>query len=234
MKLKNFLLDLASNNQQVEIYFTQKYGDPTFGFRINNIDSSGFAEVKNLAIDHTLIIDEIKNCFFSNSTLIDENEGETTYLLLPNGGCIKSAEYFDSISDSAQIWIENNETEFNLGTIAFTFDQILITKDFNTFIINEEKEIKQVLPTELFENFVSFYKELLSQFQKMQTLLQIDYDEQNHATCKILNMKGSYKENMNFTLLDACVIDYPDEELKSLLITYFNIESKIANKMFAI
>lgn len=224
MKLKEFFLSLAKHNQEVEIYYRIEYDGPSIGFKINQIDSNEFWD--NI-ICH--INDEIVT-YIDDSGLID-GEGNTSYFIKHDETCVKNAEYFDWLFETDKDWIKENDTMFVFGEIEFPFYSILITKDLNDFKIDEDIELKKLIPVKMFENFTSFYQKLLYQFQEMEIELQFDLDNQNKTISYINRMSGSYNKEMNFTLLDKSDKDFSDNELKSLLIEYFKIEPLLASQI---
>lgn len=226
MKLKEFFLSLVKHDQHVEIYFNQEYLNAVFGFKINHIDSETLLE-DNYTL-YEIMESEINNAFLA-SDLTDKGEGDTSYILQSNFSCIKNAEYF--FDGFEQSWIESNETEYYFENIDFPFDSIMITKELHSFKIDEEKTLKKILSTQKYEEFHSFYKELLSEFQEMQIVLEVEEIDENEIICTISSMNGSYKENMNFTLLDNSKENYSKDELKSLLIECFKIEPLLAKKI---
>lgn len=228
MKLKEFFFSLVKHDQHVEIYFNQEDRDGVFGFKINDVDSETLSE-DNYTL-YEMIESEINNAFLA-SNLIDQGEGDTSYILQSDFSCIKNAKYFSWVEETEQFWIESNETEYYFENIDFPFDNIMITKELDSFKIDEEKTLKKILSKQTYEEFYSFYKELLSEFQEMQIVLEVEEIDENEIICTISSMNGSYKENMNFTLLDNSKENYSKNELKSLLIRSFKIEPLLAKKI---
>lgn len=228
MKLKELFLSVAAHNQTVEIYFNQKNRDPVFGFKINDIDSEVLLENNDTL--WSLIESEINGAFLA-SDLIDEGEGDTSYFLQPDLSCVKSAEYFSSVEETEQFWIQSNETGFHFENIDFPIYSILITKKLDSFKIDEEKKLKKILKKEQYEEFASFYKEILNEFQEMQIELEVEEGDENGVNCSILSMYGSYRENMDFTLLDFSEVDISKDELKIMLSKYFRIDALLADQI---
>lgn len=233
MKLKELFLLLVSRNQKVEIYYSQENRDDEFGFKINNLDSRILWKKGGEMFDAILekIENEICNAFLS-SELIEKGEGATSYFLKSDGSCIKQAKYFDWVSETDQIWIKENETEFVFGNVDLPIHQIIIRKDSNSFIVYEEKELQKFLPEDLYNRFIKFYQELLNPFQEVEVILQIDYNEKNNQIIRILNIQGSYREIMMFNLLDKSDFDFEKIELKKFLELGFSIEGSIIDKVF--
>ena len=226
MKLKEFFLSLVKHDQHVEIYFNQEERDAVFGFKINDIDSETLSE-DNYSL-YKIMESEINNAFLA-SDLTDKGEGDTSYILKSDFSCIKNAEYF--FDGFEQSWIESNETEYYFENIDFPFHSIMITKELDSYKIDEEKTLKKMLSKQKYEEFHSFYKELLSEFQEMEIELQFYLNNEKKIKSYIIYMRGSYKENMNFTLLDNSKENYSKDELKSSLIECFKIEPLLAKKI---
>jgi hypothetical protein len=133
MKINDFFKRLARFDQDVEIYFKQGEHDGLFGFKINKIDG---IDIYNLNSEDTIfkILDEINTAFVCNSDLIENGEGDTSYFLKPDYSCTKKAEYFDVKTETAEFWIEKNETNFVFGKVKFPFHSILITKELENHI----------------------------------------------------------------------------------------------------
>jgi hypothetical protein len=60
------------------------------------------------------------------------------------------------------------------------------------------------------------------------------YYDKKGIVCSILSMYGSYKENMNFTLLDSSGLDISKEDLKMMLLKYFKIDTCLADQILDI
>jgi hypothetical protein len=221
MKLKEFFLSLAAHKQTVEIYFNEENIDPVFGFKINNIDDEVLLEDNNTLWDK--IEGEINNAFLS-SDLIDEGEGDTSYFIQPDLSCVKTAKYFSWISETEQFWIESHETEFYIENIDFPFPSVLITKELDSFRITKQQ----------YEDFYAYYKGLLREFQEMEIKLQLDEYDKKGIKCSIQSMDGSYRENMNFTLLDSSEVEFSKEEFKMMLTNYFRIDTCLADQILDI
>jgi hypothetical protein len=231
MKLEEFFLSLAAHKQTVEIYFNEENRDPAFGFKINNIDSEVLLEDNNTLWSN--IESEINNGFLS-SDLIDEDEGGSSYFIQPDLTCVKTAKYFSWVSETEQFWIESNETEFYIENVDFPFDRVLITKELDSFSIDEDEALKTILTKQQYDEFYIHYKGLLSEFQEMEIELQIDEHDRKGIVCSILSMYGSYTENMNFTLLDSSGLDISKEDLKMMLLKYFKIDTCLADQILDI
>ena len=231
MNLKDFFLSLASHNQIVEVYFNEENREGMFGFKINNIDSEVLFEGNSNLLSR--IENEINSAFLS-SDLIGEGEGDTSYFIQPDLSCIKTAKYFSWVSETEQFWIESRETEFYFKNIDFPFYSIVITKELDSFKIDEEKTLKNKLTTLQYKEFYSFYKGLLSEFQEMEIELQLDKHGEIGVKCSIQRMYGSYREKMNFTILDSSEIDISKEELKLMLLKYFRIDTDLADQVLDI
>ena len=225
MNLKEFFLSLAANSQIVEVYFNEENREAVFGFKINNIDSEVLLEDNSIL--WSKIESEINNAFLS-SDLIDEGEGDTSYFIQSDLSCIKTAKYFSWVSETEQFWIESHETEFYFENIDFPFYSILITKELDSFKIDEAKTLKKILTNQKYEEFYSFYEGLLGEFQEMEIELQLDKQDGKEVYCSIQSMYGSFRENMNFTLLDSSKIDISKEELKLMLLKNFRIDTGLA------
>jgi len=230
MKLKEFFQTLVAHNQNVEIYFKETTREGVFGFKINDIDSSDLIERLEDCETIFSIMDEINNAFL-DSELIDSGEGDTSYLLKPDLSCVKIANYFSPGYE--QFWIENNISEFDFGNIILPFGSILITKELDSVKIDEEKTLKDILPKEDYKKFVSFYKELLDEFQEMEIELELELNEDNHLISTIIQMDGSYMETLKFTLLATSVLDIPIKNLKEMLVKLFKIDEQKATLIFA-
>ena len=231
MNLKEFFLSLAAHGQIVEVYFNEENREAVFGFKINNIDSEVLLE-DNSAL-WSKIESEINNAFLS-SDLIDEGEGDTSYFIQSDLSCIKTAKYFSWVSETEQFWLESHETEFYFENIDFPFYSILITKELDSFKIDEAKTLKKTLTNQQYEEFYSFYECLLGEFQEMEIELQLDKQDGKEVYCSIQSMYGSYRENMNFTLLDFSEIDISKEELKLMLLKNFRIDTDLADQVLDI
>jgi hypothetical protein len=231
MKLKDFFLAIAAHHQNVEIYFNQENRDGVFGFKINNIDSEVLFE-DNINLWRK-IDSQINNAFLS-SDLIDEGEGDTSYFLHSDLSCTKKAKYFDWVTESEQFWINEHETDFNFENTNLPFHTIMITKELDSFKIDEEKTLKKTLKRQQYEEFHSFYKELLNEFQELEIELAVEGDDENGINCSILSMYGSYRENMSFTLLDSSEVDFSKDDLKEMLSKYFSIEEQLTNQILDI
>jgi hypothetical protein len=228
MKLKEFFLSLATHNQAVEIYFNEENRDPVFGFKINNIDSEVLlAENDGL---WTKIESEINNAFLSTN-LIDDGEGDSTYFILSDLSCIKTAKYFSWANETELFWIESHETEFYIENLDFPFNGVLINKELDSFKIDEEKTLKKMLAYDQYNQFTHFYKELLSEFQEMQIELQLEVFSETLILCSIIHMDGFYRKTLEFTLLDASEIDVSKDELKQMLLKCFDFEEQLANQI---
>ena len=225
MNLKEFFLSLAAHSQIVEVYFNEENREAVFGFKINNIDSEVLLEDNSIL--WSKIESEINNAFLS-SDLIDEGEGDTSYFIQSDLSCIKTAKYFSWVSETEQFWIESHETEFYFENIDFPFYSILITKELDSFKIDEAKTLKKILTNQKYEEFYSFYEGLLGEFQEMEIELQLDKQDGKEVYCSIQSMYGSFRENMNFTLLDSSKIDISKEELKLMLLKNFRIDTGLA------
>jgi hypothetical protein len=233
MKLKDFFLALITHHQNIEIYVKRENRDPVFGFKINNIDSDGLYEI-NADLQY-LVEQEIRDAFIeSNSPLIDNDEGDTSYFLNSDLSCIKRAKYFDWGTESEQFWIDEHETDFNFENTNLPFHSIMITKELDSFVIYEEKTLKKILTRQQYEEFNSFYKELLNEFQEMQIELGVEGDDENGINCSIWSMYGSYRENMSFTLLDSSEVDFSKDDLKEMLSKYFSIEEQLTEQILDI
>lgn len=228
MKLKELFSSLALNNHNVEIYYTEQHLEATIGFKINGIDFNSFYELdSDLWLD---IVDEITNGFIDSFLLSKTIEGNISYFIQPDLSCIKNGKYFSSAEDGHRIWIEDNETEFYLKNIELPFDSILISKELDSFVIDEEKTLKKVLTEQQYEELVSFYKKLLSEFQEMEIELQLEnYDMSVH--CSILSMDGAYKESVEFRLLDSSTVDFSKDKLKTMLIKCFKVDNLLASQI---
>ncbi|MDA9182751.1 hypothetical protein N9O51_06120 [Saprospiraceae bacterium] len=224
MNLKEFFLSLAAHSQIVEIYFNEENRQGVFGFKINNIDSELVLEDNSIL--WSKIESEICNAFLS-SDLIDDCEGDTSYFIQSDLSCIKTAKYFSWVSESDQFWIDRHETSFYFENIDFPFYRILINKELDSFKIDEAKTLKKILTNQKYEEFYSFYEGLLGEFQEMEIELQLEQDGKE-VYCYINSMYGSYRENMNFTLLDSSEIDISKEELKLMLLNNFRIDTDLA------
>ena len=224
MRLKEFFQSLVAHNQNVEIYFKEDTNEAFFGFKINDIDS------EKIEFNDTVfsILDEINNAFL-DSDLVDNGEGDTSYLLKPDLSCIKIANYFAPEYD--QFWIENNKTAFDFGNNILPFDFICIQKNLNTFKIYEEKTLENIITKEFFEKFVSFYKELLNEFQEMEIELKVEKLDENNTICNIISMNGSYEEHAEFSLLDSSKFDVSKIELNTMLIKQFKIDSLLVTQI---
>lgn len=231
MTLKEFFLSLASLNQIVEVYFNEENRDAVFGFKINNIDSDVLLEDNSTL--GSKFESEINNAFLL-SDLIDEGEGDTSYFIQSDLSCIKTAKYFSWVNETEQFWIENHETEFYFENIDFPFHSIFITKELDSFKIDKEKMLKIILTNQQYEEFYSFYEGLLSEFQEMEIELKLDKHNEKEVYCSIKSMYGSYRKNINFTLLDSSEIDISKEELKLMLLKYFKIDTHLAEKVLDI
>ena len=225
MNLKEFFLSLAAHSQIVEVYFNEENREAVFGFKINNVDSEVLLEDNSIL--WSKIESEINNAFLS-SDLIDEGEGDTSYFIQSDLSCIKTAKYFSWVSETEQFWIESHETEFYFENIDFPFYSILITKELDSFKIDEAKTLKKILTNQKYEEFYSFYEGLLGEFQEMEIELQLDKQDGKEVYCSIQSMYGSFRENMNFTLLDSSKIDISKEELKLMLLKNFRIDTGLA------
>lgn len=224
MKLKPFFESLARNGQKVEIY----YRDDDFGFKINDIDSGELYEKFELGDIFVLIIDDIREAFLE-SELIENGEGDTSYFLQADLSCVKTAKYFDWVTETEEYWITKNNTEFNFGKIELPIDRILINKDSNNFEIREEKELRKYISAELLKDFSSFYELLLDEFQEMEIELELSLNENNNVISSILQMNGAYQEIIKFVFLDSSNLDIPIDYLKSILIKYFKFDTKKAD-----
>jgi len=141
MNLKEFFLSLAAQNQIVEVYFNEENRDPVFGFKINNIDSEVLIEDNDNLWSK---IENVINDAFLSSDLIDKDEGDTSYFIQSDLSCIKTAKYFSWVSETEQFWIESHDTEFYFENVDFSeLDIILITKEYDSFKIREEIELKK-------------------------------------------------------------------------------------------
>ena len=229
MELKEFFLSLVRHSQKVEIYYNNENRDDIFGFKINGIDSYEIWEMDDKLNFYSLIEEEIRWAFIDNSGLVNNGEGDTSYFLQPNFTYVKSAKYFDWDTETEQFWIEENETEFDFENINLPFDRIFITKELDSVKIDEEKTLKNILSKELYKKFVSFYKELLGEFQEMEIQLELELNEENNLISSILQMDGSYTETIKFTLLDASVLDIPIDNLKEMLVKFFKIDEQKAS-----
>ena len=114
------------------------------------------------------------------------------------------------------------------------FYSILITKELDSFKIDEAKTLKKTLTNQQYEEFYSFYECLLGEFQEMEIELQLDKQDGKEVYCSIQSMYGSYRENMNFTLLDSSEIDISKEELKLMLLKNFRIDTDLADQVLDI
>lgn len=230
MKINDFFKRIAKFGQDVEIYFKQGERDGLFGFKINKIDGS---DIYNLSSEDIIfkILDEINTAFVCNSDLIENGEGETSYFLKPDYTCTKKAEYFDSITETSEFWIEKNETNFDFGKVKFPFYSILITKELDIIKIDDNNKLKKLISKETYNSFINFYENLLNQFQEMEIELQFDVDDENNTITYINSMYGVYTENVNFTLLDKSSEEYSELILENLLIKYFKIEQLLSKKI---
>lgn len=228
MKLKKFFLSLAVHNQNVEIYFNENERDPSVGFKINAID---FEVLQELDWNLYSLFESSINEAFINSTLIDAGEGSTSYFLQPDLSCVKTAQIFSSLHETDQYWIDQNETEYCFENIELPFDTIFISKDLDSFKVFEESELKDILSNQQYNEFESFYKELLSDFQEIEIELEIYYDEDFGSNCDISSVGGSYSTKMEFTLLDDSNVDISDEIVEEMLIKYFKIDPVLVSKI---
>jgi hypothetical protein len=229
MKLKNFFLSLTAHGQTVEVYFTEENRDGTFGFKINQIDSEEVLELNEGLF--FLIQDEIRKGFI-DSSLILNGEGDTSYLLQSDSSCIKTAKYFSWVHETEQFWIQENLTEYYLEDIVLPLDlDITITKAPSSFKISEQKKLKALLTKQQYEEFASFYKELLSEFQEMEIELQLDDYDDTGTEFSILSMSGSYQKNLVFDLLDASHVLIPKDELQTVLTMVFKIDEVLAHQI---
>lgn len=221
MTLKEFFTKLKNCGQDIEIYYNQDNRDDIFGFKINNIDSNNidsteFISAINEEIRVALIRDE--------STLIDNGEGNTSYYL-NKINCIKRANYFDWVTGYDQIWIEENQSSFEFGKIEFPFQFLRIIK-FNGYTkLEEELKLKKLIPNKLFEDFISFYSELLNPFQEIEIDLQFEIIDNSNTISYITSISGFYEENVKFTLLDKSKIEFLETELQKLLSENFNLNN---------
>lgn len=230
MKLKEFFLSLAFHSQIVEIYFNEQDREAVFGFKINNIDSQVLFE-DNSALWFK-IENEINNAL--SPDLIDKGEGDTSYFIQSDLSCIKNAFYFSWANETERFWIESHETEFYFENIDFPFSSILITQELDSFEIDQAKTLKKILTNQQYEEFYSFYEDLLIEFQEIQIELEFDKQDGKEVYCSILNIHASYREKMNFTLFDSSEIDISKEELKLILIKNFKIETDLADQVLGI
>ena len=231
MNRKEFFLSLGFHNQIVEVYFNEENREAVFGFKINNIDSEVLFEDSHILWEK--IESEISNAFLS-SELIDKGEGDTSYFIQSDSSCIKNAKYFSWVSGTEQFWIESHETEFYFENIDIPLFSIVITKELDSFKIREEITLKKTLTGEQYDEFYSFYKNLLDEFEEMEVMLQIDEHVEEVDHCFIISMYGSYSEKKSFTLLDYSEIDFSKKDLKLMLTKYFRIDSHLANQVLKI
>lgn len=231
MKLKDLFLSLAFNKQQVEIYFNQEDLTPIFGFRINDKDSNAIIG------DHSDLIGQIEteiNSGFLGSSLVDNFEGDTSYFIMADGFCVKKAKYFSWVEESEQFWIESHETNFEIGKVNLPFDSILISKSLDSFVFSEERKLKAVLGSVRFQDFFSFYFDLLQEFQEMEIELQFDKQDDGSLFSYILSMDGSYSQNLEFTLLDSSINKFSLQDLEKVLIDEFEIDPILTTQILNI
>jgi hypothetical protein len=231
MKLKDLFLSLAFNEQKVEIYFNQEDIEPVFGFRINDKDSNAIIG------DCSELISQIEaeiNSGFLGSTLVDNFEGDTSYFVMADGTCAKQAKYFSWVDESEQFWIESHETNFEFGKVNLPFDSILISKNLDSLVFSEERKLNAVLGSDRFQDFFTFYFDLLQEFQEMEIELQFDKQDDGSLFSYILSMDGSYSQNVEFTLLDSSICKFSLQDLEMMLIDEFEIDPILTTQILNI
>lgn len=219
---------LAANKQNVEIYFNEEDRSGIFGFKINNIDSE---ELLNDNIKLWGMIEpEINNAFLL-SGLVEKGEGDTTYTLLPDLTCLKTAKYFSWVDETEQFWIENNLPEFYFKDIIFPTNGILISKntDSNSISISEKGNLKKTLTKEQFKVLNNYLEALTKDFENIE--LRLMYDEDNDEAWSISEVDGFYQQQMEFSLLDSSNIEIPLNDLKSMLLNCFKIKPSIVEQI---
>jgi hypothetical protein len=231
MTLKDLFLSLAFNKQKVEIYFFQEDLTPIFAFRINDKDSS---IIEGDKLDLICKIEAEINNGFLGSSLVENFEGDTSYFLLADGFCVKTAKYFSWVGESEQFWIENHETNFKFGKVNLPFDSILISKSLDSFVLSEERKLKAILGSDRFQDFFSFYFDLLQEFQEMEIELQFDKQDDGNLFSYILSMDGSYSQNLEFTLLDSSINKFSLQDLEMMLIDEFEIDPILTTQILNI
>jgi hypothetical protein len=229
MKLKELFSSLSVHNYNVEIYFIDERLSATIGFKINNIDFKDYYEIDSV-LWHD-VVNEITNGFIDSFLLSETIEGNISYFLQPDLSCIKNGKYFSIVEESYGIWIEDNETEFYFKNTELPFDSVLITKELDSFKIDEEKELKKALTKQQYDEFVSFYKELLSVFQHMEIELQLDDYDETGVKFTILSMDGSYTEHTEFKLLDSSKVNFSKGKLKTMLLEYFKVDKLVVSQI---
>lgn len=221
-------MSLAAHGQTVEVYFTEENRDGVFGFKINQIDSEELFEFNEPLF--FLVLDEIKNGFI-DSTLILNAEGDTSYSLQADS-CVKTAKYFSWVNETEQFWIEDNLTEYYFEDVVLPTDLgITITKDSSSFKISEEKKLKALLTKQQYEEFASFYEDLLSEFQEMQIELQLDNYDDAGTECSIQSMYGTYQKSVVFDLLNESQLLVPKDELQRILVDVFKLDESLARQI---
>ncbi|MEY4963887.1 MAG: hypothetical protein RLZZ323_1206 [Bacteroidota bacterium] len=188
MTLKDFFTKLLNCGQEIEIYYNQDNRDDVFGFKINNIDSN-YIDSNDFVYE---INEEIQVAFTgTKSTLIERGEGNSSYFINKNK-CIKRANYFDWVTGYDRIWIDENQTHFEFGKIEFPFQTLIINKSNNYLELEEESNLKKLIPNKLFESFLSYYRKLLKPFQEIEIELQFDIFNDGITISQIKSISGFY------------------------------------------
>ena len=221
MTVKEFFTELNNSGQDIEIYYNQDNRDDIFGFKINNIDSNNIDSNEFISA----INEEIRVALIGHgSTLIDKGEGNTSYFL-NKIKCIKRANYFDWVSGYDQYWIEENQSSFEFGKIEFPFQSLRIIKCNDYTKLEEELKLKKLIPNKLFEDFISFYSELLNPFQEIEIEIQFEIIDNSNTISYINSISGFYEEAVKFKLLDESKIEFLETELQKLLSENFNLNN---------
>ena len=74
-----------------------------------------------------------------------------------------------------------------------------------------------------FEDFISFYSELLNPFQEIEIEIQFEIIDNSNTISYINSISGFYEEAVKFKLLDESKIEFLETELQKLLSENFNL-----------
>lgn len=209
MKLKDILLSIASHNNTVEVYYDEADGYCNFGLKINNID------FKVLMDDYESLFFRLEddiNCGFRDELIIS-GEGNSSYILLDNSRCIKTALYFSILFDRSSNWIEDNATTYYFDNMTLPDGSVYLTKELGILKVSESIELSKSLTDEEYSKFTDFYSDLLIDFQELEVELEF-YIDKNRIVCELTNIDAWYKKEMDFTLLNASSNDYCIDEFR--------------------
>ena len=224
MKLKDILLSIALANNTVEVYYDEANGFCDFGLKINNIDFKVISE------DFEDLYSQLENDINSGfgDDLIISGEGNTSYTLLDNFKCIKTAEYFSILTERYEVWSEDNSTTFCFDSSNLPFDTVSLVKEKGVLKVNESKELSKILTKEEYSKFTSFYSDLLIDFQELQGELDVIVDNKR-TICELSYIDAWYKKEMDFTLFNSSSNDYSIDEFREILVARFNFTEHMAN-----